>query len=336
MACRPGALAAARAGLEHADRRLQLGRGRCARRRPPPTPARSPSWPVAMALFYTAGMILNDLLDYDVDLRERPERPLPSGRDRGRRGLTAVIVAVRGRRGAARARGREPAVAGLGADRPDRPLRRLAQGQPALAGAHGRVPRARLLRRRARRRRRGAAELWAAAAVLLLYIVGLTQVAKAEGGGAHRALADRWPCSRRPSTGPAAATLAVALLLAAFAACGPLRAVARARRSAGSAPASVRLIAGVRCSTRSPWPSAGGSAVALAVCLAAFAGHDRSADQDRGDLMPDKTVVLCTVALTPELLGDATPRLKAFADGGAMVPLGGVTPAVTAPCRAPT
>ena len=32
--------------------------------------------------------------------------------------------------------------------------------------------------------------------------------------------------------------------------------------------------------------------------------------------MPDKTVVLCTVALTPELLGDATPRLKSFADGG--------------------
>jgi predicted AlkP superfamily pyrophosphatase or phosphodiesterase len=46
--------------------------------------------------------------------------------------------------------------------------------------------------------------------------------------------------------------------------------------------------------------------------------------------VPEKTVVLCTVAMTPELLGDATPRLKRFADGGAMVPLGGVTPAVTA------
>jgi predicted AlkP superfamily pyrophosphatase or phosphodiesterase len=46
--------------------------------------------------------------------------------------------------------------------------------------------------------------------------------------------------------------------------------------------------------------------------------------------MPEKTVVLCTVAMTPELLGEATPRLKSFADGGAMVPLGGVTPAVTA------
>ena len=46
--------------------------------------------------------------------------------------------------------------------------------------------------------------------------------------------------------------------------------------------------------------------------------------------MPEKTVVLCVVALTPDLLGPATPRLKAFADGGAMTPLGGVTPAVTA------
>jgi predicted AlkP superfamily pyrophosphatase or phosphodiesterase len=43
-----------------------------------------------------------------------------------------------------------------------------------------------------------------------------------------------------------------------------------------------------------------------------------------------KTVVLAAVALTPDLLGDATPRLKAFADAGAVVPLGGVTPAVTA------
>ena len=45
--------------------------------------------------------------------------------------------------------------------------------------------------------------------------------------------------------------------------------------------------------------------------------------------MAQKTVVLCVVALTPELL-ERTPRLKAFAGGGAMVPLGGVTPAVTA------
>jgi predicted AlkP superfamily pyrophosphatase or phosphodiesterase len=46
--------------------------------------------------------------------------------------------------------------------------------------------------------------------------------------------------------------------------------------------------------------------------------------------MPTKTVVLCAVALTPDLVGLHTPRLKAFADRGGMVPLGGVTPAVTA------
>jgi predicted AlkP superfamily pyrophosphatase or phosphodiesterase len=42
--------------------------------------------------------------------------------------------------------------------------------------------------------------------------------------------------------------------------------------------------------------------------------------------MPSKTVVLCTVAMTPELL-ERTPRLKAF---GTAVPIGGMTPAVTA------
>jgi len=34
----------------------------------------------ASCLLYTAGMVLNDVFDYDVDLAERPERPLPSGR----------------------------------------------------------------------------------------------------------------------------------------------------------------------------------------------------------------------------------------------------------------
>jgi 4-hydroxybenzoate polyprenyltransferase len=34
---------------------------------------------VAMVLFYTAGMYLNDLCDYAIDVRQRPERPLPSG-----------------------------------------------------------------------------------------------------------------------------------------------------------------------------------------------------------------------------------------------------------------
>ncbi|MEM1093796.1 MAG: UbiA family prenyltransferase [Bacteroidota bacterium] len=33
----------------------------------------------AMVCFYTAGMVLNDVLDIDIDRRERPSRPLPSG-----------------------------------------------------------------------------------------------------------------------------------------------------------------------------------------------------------------------------------------------------------------
>ncbi|MEX0819751.1 MAG: UbiA family prenyltransferase [Pirellulaceae bacterium] len=35
---------------------------------------------MASCLLYTAGMILNDVYDFDVDMQERPSRPLPSGR----------------------------------------------------------------------------------------------------------------------------------------------------------------------------------------------------------------------------------------------------------------
>lgn len=34
---------------------------------------------VAMVLFYTGGMYLNDILDYEIDRQQRSERPLPSG-----------------------------------------------------------------------------------------------------------------------------------------------------------------------------------------------------------------------------------------------------------------
>lgn len=35
---------------------------------------------IAVALFYTAGMYLNDILDLKIDREQRPDRPLPSGR----------------------------------------------------------------------------------------------------------------------------------------------------------------------------------------------------------------------------------------------------------------
>ena len=34
----------------------------------------------ASSLLYLAGMVLNDYFDRDIDARERPERPIPSGR----------------------------------------------------------------------------------------------------------------------------------------------------------------------------------------------------------------------------------------------------------------
>jgi predicted AlkP superfamily pyrophosphatase or phosphodiesterase len=42
-----------------------------------------------------------------------------------------------------------------------------------------------------------------------------------------------------------------------------------------------------------------------------------------------KTVVLNAVGLTPSLVGDYTPRLRAFRDAGALATVGGVLPAVT-------
>ena len=52
---------------------------------------------VAMVLFYTAGMFLNDLCDYAVDCQQRPERPLPSGVvSRGEAGAATVALFVAG------------------------------------------------------------------------------------------------------------------------------------------------------------------------------------------------------------------------------------------------
>ncbi|HUF93527.1 MAG TPA: UbiA family prenyltransferase [Candidatus Limnocylindria bacterium] len=55
---------------------------------------------VALSLFYTGGMYLNDAFDREVDARERPERPIPAGLVSARRvfiigfGMLAVAVAI--------------------------------------------------------------------------------------------------------------------------------------------------------------------------------------------------------------------------------------------------
>lgn len=224
---------------------------------------------VAMALFYTAGMVLNDLLDYEIDVRERPERPLPSGAVSRPAALTAVIVLFVAGEMLLLLEGIEPFLAGLGlvalivlydAWHKGNVLspvlmggcRALVYFVAALAVA-GEVP----------------LEVSTAAAVLLLYIVGLTQVAKAEGG---RLLA-AWPL---------AAVLAAVgywvgwvnsvwfvLLLAAFAA-WTVRALWLVRGPRRIGQGVVSLIAGVSLFDALAVASVEGSLAAVGVCLAAF------------------------------------------------------------------
>jgi UbiA prenyltransferase family protein len=47
---------------------------------------------VALVLFYTAGMFLNDVCDYTWDLRHRPDRPLPAGVVSRPSAAAAVVV----------------------------------------------------------------------------------------------------------------------------------------------------------------------------------------------------------------------------------------------------
>lgn len=144
------------------------------------------SWPRLAALagilsmFYVAGMFLNDAFDRDVDARERPERPIPSGQITAARvfaigfGLLAAAIAllavIYGRAALA---GAALAVCIVGYDAWHKgnalspvimgACRALVYVTAALAVSGG-VPAAAAL---------GAAALWS-------YLVGLTYVAKQE------------------------------------------------------------------------------------------------------------------------------------------------------------
>jgi 4-hydroxybenzoate polyprenyltransferase len=225
---------------------------------------------VAMALFYTAGMVLNDVLDLEIDRRHRPERPLPSGVVTKRAATTAVaglflagavmlaVVDV-----AALAAG--VALIGLivlydawhkgnivgpvlmGG------CRALVYVVAALAVTQA-VP----------------WEVWTAGLLLLLYIVGLTEVAKAEATG-------------RSPVWPVAAVLAPVpwfafqlpspesfLLLAAFA-LGAVRSLRLVLVMHRIGPAVTSLIAGVALFDAVAVASVSGPLAAVLVCLAAFA-----------------------------------------------------------------
>ncbi|HEX3595593.1 MAG TPA: UbiA family prenyltransferase [Polyangiaceae bacterium] len=47
---------------------------------------------VALSLFYVGGMFLNDAFDRDIDARERPERPIPSGQIDAKEVFTVGLV----------------------------------------------------------------------------------------------------------------------------------------------------------------------------------------------------------------------------------------------------
>jgi hypothetical protein len=224
---------------------------------------------VAMALFYTAGMILNDVLDEEIDRVERPERPIPSGVVRRQAAIAAVAALFVVGEALLLVEGIEAFLAGLGlvalivlydAWHKGNALspvlmggcRALVYVVAALAVA-SEVP----------------LEVWTAAAVLLLYIVGLTQVAKAEGGS----LLAAWPMAAVLAAigywvGWADSVWFVLLLLAFAAWVARALWLVRSARRIGAGVVS--LIAGVSLFDALAVASVDGSLAAVAVCLAAF------------------------------------------------------------------
>jgi hypothetical protein len=225
---------------------------------------------VAMALFYTAGMVLNDVLDVEVDRRERPERPLPSGAVSVRAAVVAVaalfvvgsvlllVAAV------------QAFLVGLGlialivlydAWHKGNVLSPVLMGGcrglvyviAALAVVES-VP----------------WEVWGGAGLLLVYIVGLTAVAKAEATGrspAWPAVAVLAPVPYFIAVSPSLATVLLAVAFAVW----TLATLYRMRKDHRIGPAVARLIAGVALFDAVAVGSAGGSALAVVVCGAAFA-----------------------------------------------------------------
>jgi UbiA prenyltransferase family len=225
---------------------------------------------LAMALFYTAGMILNDVLDLGVDRRERPERPLPSGAVALRSAVVAVVALFVAGAALLLAAGVEPFLAGLGlialivlydAWHKGNALSPVLMGGCralvyviAALAVVGSV----------------AWEVWGAAGLLLIYVVGLTAVAKAEATGRSPA----WPAVAVLAPIPyfiaVSPTLATVLLAVAFGA-WTLWTLQRMRADHRIGPAVGRLIAGVALFDAVAAGSAGGSAAAVLVCVAAFA-----------------------------------------------------------------
>jgi 4-hydroxybenzoate polyprenyltransferase len=215
-------------------------------------------------------MILNDVLDEDVDRRERPERPLPSGRVSRPAALAAVAgLFVLGSALLALV-GIAPLLAGMGLiglivlydawHKGNALSPVLMAGCRVLAYVVAGLAVADALDSR----------FWGAAALLFLYVIGLTQLAKAEGGG----LAARWPVLAvlAPAVywAAEAGDPAAALLLVAFVGWTAWAVwLALASRQVGAAIG--RLIAGIALYDALVVAAVDGPPVAVGICLAAFA-----------------------------------------------------------------
>ena len=147
------------------------------------------------SLFYTAGMLLNDVCDYGWDLPSDPSgrwSPAQSPRQAAlvgsRRAVRARAARCCGWSGSGRIRWRP------GADRADRAVRRLAQDQSDQPAGHGRLPADGL------RHARSSPFAWPPTSSLAiaggpagLYMVGLTAHGQ-ERGAAGRGSATGQPC----------------------------------------------------------------------------------------------------------------------------------------------
>ena len=224
---------------------------------------------LAVALFYTAGMIANDLFDLRVDRLQRPERPLPSGLVSVRAAIVATVVLFAIGEGLLLAVDLTAGLIGLGliativlydAWHKGNVLSPLLMGAcrgmvyiVAALAVSGTV----------------SSAVAGAAVLLLVFVVGLTQVAKAEGSS----VASWWPIAA--VLAPIAywsthvGSAAVLVLLVAFAAFASYALwLGVVRRSIG--PSVGRLIATIALLDAIAVAAAGGPAVAVAVCLAAF------------------------------------------------------------------
>jgi UbiA prenyltransferase family len=224
---------------------------------------------VAMALFYTAGMVLNDVADAEIDARERPERPIPSGAVSPLAAVAVFCGLIAAGLTLLAAEGLEPFFAGVGLVALIVLYDLWHKGNPFSAVMMGGCRALVYVVAGLAVADSLPGELWGAAAVLLVYVVGLTQVAKAEGGG----ILSRWPVVAvlAPVVYWAIALPSAwaALLLAVFA--GWLAWTLRllfVRRMIG--PAVGGLIAGIALFDALAVASVEGSAAAVAVCLAAF------------------------------------------------------------------